>query len=58
MTAKSVSGRMLTAPAISSHNTFDAPDTVQPRALEGATVDGGKLSVTLPAKSVVVLEVL
>ena len=58
MTAKSVTGSVLTAPAINSHNTFEAPDTVQPRALEGATVDGGKLSVTLPPKSVVVLEVL
>jgi alpha-N-arabinofuranosidase len=58
MTAKSVTGRVLTAPAINSHNTFGAPNAVQPQALDGATVEGGKLSVTLPPKSVVVLEVL
>ena len=51
MTAKTVTGRVLTAPAINSHNTFDAPDTVQPQPLAGATVEGGKVSVTLPPKS-------
>ena len=58
MVAKSVTGRVLTAPAINSCNTFDAPNTVQPQALEGAKVEDGKLSATLPPKSVVVLEVL
>jgi alpha-N-arabinofuranosidase len=57
MTAKSVSGRVLTAPEINSHNTFASPNTVQPAALQGATITDGKLSVTLPAKSVVVLEI-
>jgi alpha-N-arabinofuranosidase len=58
MAAASVSGRVLTAPAINSFNTFAAPDTVRPALLEGATVAGDKLTVTLPPKSVVVLEVL
>ena len=56
MNAGSVSGRILTAPAINSHNTFDDPDVVKPAAFSGARVEGGKLVVTLPAKSVVVLE--
>lgn len=55
VTAKSVSGRVLTAPAITSHNTFAAPDVVKPAKFEGATLAGDKLTVTLPAKSVVVL---
>jgi alpha-N-arabinofuranosidase len=55
--ATSVSGRLLTAPAIYSYNSFTAPNTVQPAVLEGAKIEGGKLSVTLPPKSVVVLEV-
>jgi len=38
--------------------SFDAPNTVQPQALEGVAVEDGKLSTTLPPKSVVVLEVL
>jgi alpha-N-arabinofuranosidase len=57
MTATAVSGRVLTAPAINSYNSFTAPGTVKPAALEGAGIEGGKLAVTLPAKSVVVLEV-
>jgi alpha-N-arabinofuranosidase len=57
MAATSVSGRVLTAPAINSYNSFTAPNTVQPTALEGAKIEGGKLAVTLPPKSVVVLEV-
>lgn len=56
MNAASVTGRILTAPAINSHNTFDAPEVVKPAAFSGAQVQGGKLVVTLPAKSVVVLE--
>jgi alpha-N-arabinofuranosidase len=51
-----VSGRILTASAMDAQNTFDAPDTVRPQGFSGATTVGGKLSLTLPAKSVVVLE--
>jgi len=54
-TAKNVTGRILTAPAMDSHNTFDAPDVVTPKSFDGAKLDGGKLTVSLPAKSVVVL---
>jgi alpha-N-arabinofuranosidase len=38
-----------------SHNTFENPAAVQPTALSGASLEGGKLSVTLPPKSVVVV---
>ena len=55
-TAQAVSGRILTAPAINSHNTFQAPNVVTPQPFDGAKLDGGKLTVMLPAKSVVVLE--
>jgi alpha-N-arabinofuranosidase len=51
-----VTGRLLTAPSITSHNTFDAPHAVEPVAFNGATLTGGKLSVVLPPLSVVVLE--
>jgi alpha-N-arabinofuranosidase len=54
--ASAVSGRVLTAPAINSHNTFENPKAVEPAAFTGARIQGGKLVVTLPAKSVVVLE--
>jgi alpha-N-arabinofuranosidase len=52
---KSVTGRVLTAPAMNAHNTFAAPDTVRPAAFDGAAVKGGTLEVQLPPRSVVVL---
>ena len=52
---KSVSGRVLTAPAMDAHNTFAAPDRVQPTAFNGASLQGPVLKVALPPRSVVVL---
>ncbi len=51
-----VTGTILTAPAINSHNTFEDPNAVKPAVFNGAKVKGGTLTVTLPAKSVVVLD--
>jgi alpha-N-arabinofuranosidase len=53
--AKSVSGRVLTSPAMQDCNTFAAPNVVQPKSYTGATLAAGKVSVVLPAKSVVML---
>ena len=56
LSAKSVSGRVLTSPAMQDHNTFAAPDVVKPEPFNGAKIDAnGLLSIALPAKSVVVL---
>ena len=52
-----VSGRMLTAGTMNAHNAFDAPDAVRPAAFRGARLDGGTVTIELPAKSVVVIEV-
>jgi alpha-N-arabinofuranosidase len=52
----SAAGRVLTAPAMQTHNTFAAPDAVKPVPFAGATLAAGRLSLTLPAKSVVVVE--
>jgi alpha-N-arabinofuranosidase len=49
-------GRILTAPTMTSHNTFEAPHAVEPVAFKGATVSGDHVSVTLPPLSVAVLE--
>jgi alpha-N-arabinofuranosidase len=54
--ARSVSGEILTAPSMTSHNTFDAPATVSPKAFAGASLTGGTLSATLPPLSVVMLD--
>ncbi len=55
LAAKSVAGRVLTAPAVTSVNTFDAPHTVEPAKFDGAKLAGDQLTVALPAKSVVIL---
>jgi alpha-N-arabinofuranosidase len=49
-------GQILTGPAMDTHNTFAAPDTIHPAAYAGRTV-GGKLSFDLPAKSIAVVAV-
>jgi alpha-L-arabinofuranosidase len=56
LSPKTVSGAVLTAPAMNSHNTFEAPETVHPQAFHGASLAAGKLSVAIPSQSVVMLE--
>lgn len=55
ITSRGVSGQILTAPAITALNTFDAPEAVKPAAFSGARLDNGTLAVSLPAKSIVML---
>lgn len=54
--AASITGRVLTAAAMNAHNTFDQPDAVKPAAFTGAKLTSDGFAATLPAKSVVVLE--
>jgi alpha-N-arabinofuranosidase len=56
-TVTGVSGRMLTAGTINAHNTFEQPNNVAPADFTGARLSGSTLTVELPARSVVVLEV-
>jgi alpha-N-arabinofuranosidase len=57
MVASAVSGRVLTADSMSAHNTFERPNTVRPADFGGAKLSGNKLTVKLPAMSVVALDV-
>jgi alpha-N-arabinofuranosidase len=52
----SASGRLLTAPTMQTHNTFAAPDAVKPVPFDGVKLAGSTLSLTLPARSVVIVE--
>ena len=52
---QNVHGQILTAPALDSHNTFDAPDAVRPTTFTAFETTGEELTLTLPARSVVVL---
>ena len=56
VSASSVTGRVLTASEINSHNTFAQPATVKPAAFTGATIESGALKAVLPPKSIVVLD--
>ncbi|HMI20505.1 MAG TPA: alpha-L-arabinofuranosidase C-terminal domain-containing protein [Sphingomonas sp.] len=56
LTATNVSGRIITAPAMDAVNSFDRPDTVVPQPFTGALVSADGLTVTLPPKSVVMLD--
>jgi alpha-N-arabinofuranosidase len=50
----SASGQVLTAPQVNSHNTFEAPDTVQPQEIS-VQAQGDVLALEVPGKSVTVL---
>ena len=51
-----VTGTILTAAATDARNTFDNPDAVRPAAFPGAALNGATVALTLPAKSIVVLD--
>lgn len=51
-----VTGTTLTGDSIDAHNTFAQPEAVKPQPFESFQLDGGKLTVDLPAKSVTTLE--
>jgi alpha-N-arabinofuranosidase len=52
-----VTGRVLTATTMNGHNTFENPEAVKPAPFEGVRKRGDSISVLLPAKAVVVLEI-
>ncbi len=56
MALDTVQGRVLTAGEMTAHNTFDESARVSPRDFQGATIAGNQLTLTIPAKAVVVLE--
>jgi alpha-L-arabinofuranosidase len=53
--ATKVGGSILSAETMDAGNTFAAPHTVEPRAFDNVHLSGSDLSLTLPAKSIVVL---
>ncbi|MDP3801904.1 alpha-N-arabinofuranosidase [Brevundimonas sp.] len=53
--AHRVSGRILTGAVMDAHNDFDAPRVVEPAAFSATRISEGRLVVSLPAKSLVIL---
>jgi alpha-L-arabinofuranosidase len=51
-----VTGEILTAAEMNAFNTFNKPDAVKPASFSSFTLKDGILTVSMPSKSVVVLE--
>ncbi|WP_375286925.1 alpha-N-arabinofuranosidase [Sphingomonas sp.] len=56
VTARGVTGQVLTADAMNATNGYGVAPTVAPVTFNGAKLSGGTLTATLPAKSVVMLD--
>jgi alpha-N-arabinofuranosidase len=54
---KSVSGEVLTAGEMAAFNSFQKPDVVKPAPFNNCKLKDGILTVTMPPKSVVVIEI-
>ena len=52
----SVTGSILTSEKLQDYNSFEAPDKIKPAVFNKVVLSGSTLKVTLPAHSVVVLE--
>lgn len=55
--ASQVNGQMLTSANLTDYNSFEKPNSVKPTAFNNAKIAKGKLTITLPAKSIVTLSV-
>jgi len=55
MTAKSVSGTVLTSDNMTVHNTFESPDNLLPAAFKDAKITKDGVKVKMPSKSLVVI---
>ncbi|MDF1559007.1 MAG: alpha-N-arabinofuranosidase [Bacteroidales bacterium] len=54
---KEVSARILTASELNTHNTFEKPEEVRPAAFRVVKIKKNILSLDMPAKSIIMLEV-
>lgn len=52
----SVTGSILSHELLQGHNSFEQPEAVKPQAFADAKLEGGQLSLTVPAASVLVLK--
>ena len=55
--AKSVSGRILTSKNVADYNDFKNPNVVAPKEFKEAKLNKNKLTLTIPAKSIIVLNI-
>jgi len=55
--ANSVTGQIITAKELNTHNTFESPNQILMANFTGAKVKDGVLSLTIPAKSVITVAI-
>jgi alpha-N-arabinofuranosidase len=55
-TIRSVAGEVITAPAMNAMNTFESPNAVRPTPFTSYRTQGPQVMLSIPPKSVVVLE--
>src|SRR5512133_822561 len=55
-TFKNITGEVLTAPEMNSFNTFEDPDVVKPVSFKDFSYKNGILTINMPSKSIVVIE--
>lgn len=55
-TIKNVSGEVLTSAAMNAMNAFDNPNTIKPAPFSGYRLQASQLTLSIPAKSVVMVE--
>lgn len=53
---KSINGQVLTSDKLQDYNSFDDPEKVTPKEFKGAKLKKGKISLTVPAHSLIVLQ--
>jgi len=56
--AKTISGTIITSTELNSHNTFEKPSEVGIEPFSNFKLKGGSIDVTVPAHSVITLEIL
>ncbi len=52
-----VTGRILTAPEMNTHNTFEKPEEVKPAEFTAVKIKKNIVSLDMPSKSIIVLEI-
>jgi alpha-N-arabinofuranosidase len=55
-TIKNVSGEVLTSATMNAMNAFDNPNTIKPAPFSGYRLQASQLTLSIPAKSVVMVE--
>lgn len=54
---KRITGKILTSENVNDHNTFEHPDRVKIQDFKGAKIKGETLTLTMPAQSIISLEI-